>query len=87
MASTELWDFVRQEGVEGQFNQWKKTLSKIQAVLADAEKKQMETEGVKLWLEDLQDLAYHLDDLVDDFATEVLKRKLKARAQASTSKA
>ncbi|CAH2080457.1 unnamed protein product [Thlaspi arvense] len=87
MASRELWDFVCQEGIEDQFEQWKKTLSKIQAVLADAEKKQIVSKVVTSWLEDLQDLAYDLDDLVDDFATEVLKRKLMAGTQASTSKA
>ncbi|KAB1212511.1 hypothetical protein CJ030_MR5G019094 [Morella rubra] len=42
--------------------------------------------AVKIWLDDLRDLAYDLEDLLDDFAFEVLQRKFKAENQASTSK-
>ncbi|CAL5382466.1 unnamed protein product [Camellia sinensis] len=43
--------------------------------------------AVNLWLDDLQDLAYDLDDLVDEFATEALRQSLKAKPpQASSSK-
>ncbi|XP_038998643.1 putative disease resistance RPP13-like protein 1 [Hibiscus syriacus] len=43
-------------------------------------------QGVKSWLEDLQDLAYDADDILDDFAYEQLRLNLhKTQAQASTS--
>ncbi|TXG74972.1 hypothetical protein ES288_1Z030100v1 [Gossypium darwinii] len=70
-----------------QLKQWQSILPDIQAVLDDAEEKQIKNEGVKKWLEDLQDLAYDVDDILDEFAYEELRLKLhKSQAQASTSK-
>ncbi|XVF18565.1 hypothetical protein REPUB_Repub11eG0033700 [Reevesia pubescens] len=76
--------------VHEQLKEWRSKLPDIQAVLNDAEQKQIKNEGVKNWLDDLQDLAYDLDDILDEFAYEALRLKLKqntqAQAQASTSK-
>ncbi|TYI58745.1 hypothetical protein E1A91_D11G382500v1 [Gossypium mustelinum] len=70
-----------------QLKQWQSILPDIQAVLDDAEEKQIKNEGVKKWLEDLQDLAYDVDDILDEFAYDELRLKLKkSQAQASTSK-
>ncbi|XP_052479465.1 putative disease resistance RPP13-like protein 1 [Gossypium raimondii] len=70
-----------------QLKQWQSILPDIQAVLDDAEEKQIKNEGVKKWLEDLQDLAYDVDDILDEFAYEELRLKLKkSQAEASTSK-
>ncbi|PPD79409.1 hypothetical protein GOBAR_DD23654 [Gossypium barbadense] len=70
-----------------QLEQWHSVLPDIQAVLTDAEEKQIKNEGVKKWLDDLQDLAYDVDDILDEFAYEELRLKLqKTQSQASTSK-
>ncbi|TYH47107.1 hypothetical protein ES332_D11G388500v1 [Gossypium tomentosum] len=70
-----------------QLKQWQSILPDIQAVLDDAEEKQIKNEGVKKWLEDLQDLAYDVDDTLDEFAYEELRLKLNnSQAQASTGK-
>ncbi|TYH47167.1 hypothetical protein ES332_D11G392400v1 [Gossypium tomentosum] len=70
-----------------QLKQWQSILPDIQAVLDDAEEKQIKNEGVKKWLEDLQDLAYDVDDILDEFAYEELRLRLnKSQAEASTSK-
>ncbi|XP_052480514.1 putative disease resistance RPP13-like protein 1 [Gossypium raimondii] len=67
--------------------QWESILPDIQAVLDDVEEKQINNNGVKKWLEDLQDLAYDIDDILDKFAYEELRLKhRKTQAQASTSK-
>ncbi|XP_031249101.1 putative disease resistance RPP13-like protein 1 [Pistacia vera] len=50
----------------------------IEAVLSDAEEKQLTERAVKLWLDDLRDLAYDVEDILDEFATEALGRKLMA---------
>ncbi|KAE8669641.1 NB-ARC domain-containing disease resistance-like protein [Hibiscus syriacus] len=70
-----------------QLKEWKPILPDIKAVLNHAEEKQIKDEGVKSWLEDLQDLAYDADDILDEFAYEQLRLKLhKTQAQATTSK-
>ncbi|XP_028071573.1 putative disease resistance protein RGA3 [Camellia sinensis] len=83
-ASSKLPSF---EGIGAQLTNWTNMLSQIEAFLIDAEEKQLTDRAVNLWLDDLQDLAYDLDDLVDEFATEALQHKLKAKQpQASSSK-
>ncbi|CAA2964966.1 disease resistance RPP13 1 [Olea europaea subsp. europaea] len=57
----------------------------IEAVLTDAENKQTANRAVNQWLNDLEDLAYDLDDLVDELNTEASLRKLKENKD-STSK-
>ncbi|XP_052880912.1 putative disease resistance RPP13-like protein 1 [Gossypium arboreum] len=59
-----------------QLKQWQSILPDIQAVLDDAEEKQIKNMGVKKWLEDLQDLAYDVDDILDEFAYEEFRLNL-----------
>jgi hypothetical protein len=42
MASTDLPDFARQEGLEEKLDKWRKMLSRIEAVLDDAEEKKQD---------------------------------------------
>jgi hypothetical protein len=87
LLSPELLNFFRREGLQEKVDQWSNTLRRIQAVLDDADEKQDKNEGVKKWLNDLRDLAYDVDDILDEFATEALRRKLTGGDdQASTSK-
>ncbi|XP_028095778.1 putative disease resistance RPP13-like protein 1 isoform X1 [Camellia sinensis] len=83
-ASSKLPTF---EGIDTQLTNWTNMLSQIEALLVDAEEKQLTDRAVNLWLDNLQDLAYDLDDVVDEFATEALRQSLKAKPpQASSSK-
>ncbi|GAV59463.1 LRR_1 domain-containing protein/NB-ARC domain-containing protein/LRR_8 domain-containing protein [Cephalotus follicularis] len=87
LISPELLNFARREGLEKKLDKLKKTLLTIEAVLGDAEDKQLTDRGVKMWLDDLRDLAYDADDILDEFATDALARGLKAdRQRASSSK-
>ncbi|RVW70285.1 putative disease resistance RPP13-like protein 1 [Vitis vinifera] len=86
LISSDLLDYARQVQVHAELNKWEKTLKKIHAVLEDAEEKQMENQVVKIWLDDLRDLAYDVEDILDELATEALGRKLMAETQPSTSK-
>ncbi|XP_048136861.1 putative disease resistance RPP13-like protein 1 isoform X3 [Rhodamnia argentea] len=66
-------------------NKWKKILDTINAVLDDAEDKQLSGEGpVKLWLDDVRDLAYDMEDLLDEFLSEATQAK--SEADSSTSR-
>ncbi|XP_031264012.1 putative disease resistance RPP13-like protein 1 [Pistacia vera] len=86
LASKELLNFVRRNGVDSKLTEWKRTLKMIQAVLRDAEEKQLKNEAVKMWLDDLQDLAYDAEDILDEFATEAIGDEVEAEDGASTSK-
>ncbi|TYH47268.1 hypothetical protein ES332_D11G399400v1 [Gossypium tomentosum] len=54
----------------------RRTVCQIKAVLLDAEKKSVTGNLVKVWLEDLKDVLYDADDLLDDFSTEALRKDL-----------
>ncbi|KAF8037923.1 hypothetical protein BT93_B0694 [Corymbia citriodora subsp. variegata] len=67
-------------------NKWKKMLVTINVVLDDAEDKQLSGKGqVKLWLDDVRDLAYDMEDLLDDFAIEATQAKSEAKSSTSKS--
>ncbi|KAI8570672.1 hypothetical protein RHMOL_Rhmol01G0054300 [Rhododendron molle] len=86
LASGDLWNFARTERIGTQLTKWSNMLAQVQAVVADAEEKQITDLGVNLWLSDLEDLSYDMDDVLDEFATESLRRKVMEEPRASTSK-
>nr|XP_043611516.1 putative disease resistance RPP13-like protein 1 [Erigeron canadensis] len=85
LLTGELIKFARSEGIDSQLINWRKKLPLIQAVLADAGQKEITQKAVQLWLLELQELAYDIDDVLDDIATEVLKRKLNHEESQGTS--
>ncbi|XP_065623717.1 putative disease resistance protein RGA1 isoform X1 [Quercus suber] len=52
------------------------TVSTIHAVILDAEKKSSHSNQIKDWLSKLKDVLLDADDLLDDFSTEVMRRKV-----------
>ncbi|XVF18411.1 hypothetical protein REPUB_Repub11eG0019100 [Reevesia pubescens] len=87
LASSDFLNFVSEKQVRKQLEEWRKILPGIQAVLNDAEEKQMKDGTVKIWLADLQDLAYDVDDILDEFSTQALRHQLQGRDdKASSSK-
>nr|TKS10252.1 hypothetical protein D5086_0000085010 [Populus alba] len=70
-------------GLETELENLKRTFRTIQAVLQDAEEKQWKSEPIKVWLSDLKDAAYVVDDVLDEFAIEaqwlLQRRDLKNR--------
>ncbi|KAG5564310.1 hypothetical protein RHGRI_000493 [Rhododendron griersonianum] len=86
LASGDLWNFARKERIDTQLTKWRSMLEQVQAVVADAEEKQITNRETSLWLSDLEDLSYDMDDVLDEFATEALQRKVMEEPQASTSK-
>ncbi|KAL5717395.1 hypothetical protein ACHQM5_010401 [Ranunculus cassubicifolius] len=57
-------------GVRDEIGKLTTTLTMVQAVLEDAEKKQVKDKGIKLWLERLNDLVYDADDVLDEWNTK-----------------
>ncbi|KAJ8646608.1 hypothetical protein MRB53_008356 [Persea americana] len=46
------------------------TFSAIQALLVDAERKQVTTEGVRVWLGKIKEVAYEVEDILDEWRTD-----------------
>ncbi|CAL1379949.1 unnamed protein product [Linum trigynum] len=74
-----LWNFKRE------LRKLKDTVSRIQAVLQDAEEKQFRNHQVKDWLEKLSDVMYDADDLLDDFSTAARRKAVVLAAAATTA--
>ena len=84
LTSSDVLKIFKQERLHADPKKWKTMLLKIRAVLDDAEEKQMTSKLVKIWLDELKDLAYDADDILDECATEAMRRKV--NAEAATSK-
>ena len=68
-------------GFKEDLTRLRESVEMIQAVLADAERRQVGDEAVRLWLQRLKDVAYDADDVLDEFAYEILRRKVEIRNQ------
>ncbi|XP_039166523.1 putative disease resistance RPP13-like protein 1 isoform X1 [Eucalyptus grandis] len=77
---------TQQEGISiAQLKGWEEELTMINAMLVDAEDKQLKGDHqVKLWLDDVGDLAYDMEDLLDKFAIKTAQVKMEV--ESSTSK-
>ncbi|KAJ9692907.1 hypothetical protein PVL29_011829 [Vitis rotundifolia] len=73
-------------GVEREIRSLTDTLQIVRAVVADAEKRQMKEELVKVWLERLKDIAYQMDDVLDEWSTSILKSQIERADSPSMSK-
>ena len=63
-------------GVKTELENLTNTVSTIQAVILDAEKRSSHNHEIKDWLRKLKDVIHDADDLLDDFSTEVLRLKV-----------
>ncbi|XWS09365.1 hypothetical protein CRYUN_Cryun40dG0078900 [Craigia yunnanensis] len=64
-------------GVKAEISKLNDTVSFIQGVLRDAEEQQRNNNHeVTVWLGQLKDVLFDVDDLLDDFSTEALRRKI-----------
>ncbi|PWA36361.1 NBS-LRR resistance-like protein [Artemisia annua] len=86
LANEAVKQVVRAKGIHSELKKLGRTLSRIQALLNDAWNKEITSEAVQVWLSDLQHLAYEIDDILDDLATEALHNELTDQSRASTSK-
>ncbi|CAH1412523.1 unnamed protein product [Lactuca virosa] len=85
LASEAIKKIARAKGIDSQLRKLKRSLIQIKALLNDASQKEISDEAVKEWLNGLQHLAYDIDDLLDDLATEGIHRELTDEFGASTS--
>ncbi|KAL5994901.1 hypothetical protein ACLOJK_024958 [Asimina triloba] len=90
-----VYENLKSKAVDGVRHAWdideevenlSSTLSAIQAVLEDAEEKQIESKPVKDWLQKLKAVAYDADDVVDEFAIEAQRLELQGVRQGKSRK-
>uniref|UniRef100_A0A251SNQ6 Putative NB-ARC n=1 Tax=Helianthus annuus TaxID=4232 RepID=A0A251SNQ6_HELAN len=85
LADEAFKKYARSQNIHSELKQLGSTLSQIQALLNDASHKEITDESVRLWLTSLQHLAYDIDDVLDEVATEAMRRELTPESEASTS--
>ncbi|KAL6334517.1 hypothetical protein AAG906_018008 [Vitis piasezkii] len=73
-------------GVETEIQSLTDTLQIVRANVADAEKRQVKEELVKVWLQKLKDIAYQMDDVLDEWSTSLLKSQIERAESPSMSK-
>ncbi|RVW40758.1 putative disease resistance RPP13-like protein 1 [Vitis vinifera] len=88
LGSYDFIEFASEEKVDTELKKWEKELQSIWQELNDAEEKQITVDTVKSWVFDLRVLAYDMEDILDEFDYELMRRKpMGAEAEAaSTSK-
>ncbi|KAK7278923.1 hypothetical protein RJT34_23962 [Clitoria ternatea] len=80
LATPEVANFIRGKKLDANLLQrLKNTLYAVEAVLNDAELKQINDSAVNKWLDDLKDAVYVADDLLDRLSTKAATQK-EARA-------
>ncbi|KAJ0860213.1 putative virus X resistance protein-like, coiled-coil [Helianthus annuus] len=77
---------ARYKGINAEIEKCQDSLKLIQRVLADASRKGITDDAVKGWLNDLQHLAYDIDDVLDGWATEAMHREFSHDSEGMTSK-
>nr|POF00446.1 putative disease resistance rpp13-like protein 1 [Quercus suber] len=87
LASPEVIDYFKGRKLDDELlRKLKVMLLSAESVLIDAEEKQFTNPAVKNWLDELKDVVYVADDLLDEIATEALRSKSEAEFQTCTSK-
>ncbi|KAM0006288.1 putative virus X resistance protein-like, coiled-coil [Helianthus debilis subsp. tardiflorus] len=86
LASTALKKLDHYKGLDAEIQKLQESLTQIQDLLTDASQKESKNQSVKRWLNDLQHLAYDIDDVLDDLATEAMHREFTHKSEPITSK-
>ncbi|XVE68894.1 hypothetical protein DITRI_Ditri09bG0106000 [Diplodiscus trichospermus] len=84
MASREVMGFIRGKKLEDDFPmKLKPTLMSVNATLDDAENKQVTNPNVRSWIDELKDVVYDAEDLLDEIAVEALRTRMESDDQSS----
>ncbi|KAJ0716978.1 putative P-loop containing nucleoside triphosphate hydrolase, leucine-rich repeat domain superfamily [Helianthus annuus] len=86
LTSAAVKSIARYRGVDAEIKKWHRSLTQIQGVLTDASQKEITSGPVKRWLNDLQHLAYDIDDVLDGWLTEAMHRESTHESEGVTSK-
>ncbi|KAI8025362.1 putative disease resistance protein RGA4 [Camellia lanceoleosa] len=82
LASLPLQEIASAWNVKKDLKKLEATLSTIKSVLLDAEEQQEKNNEVKDWIRKLKHAFCDVEDVIDDFATEALRRKLRKKEKS-----
>ncbi|XP_021814640.1 putative disease resistance protein RGA3 [Prunus avium] len=68
-------------GFKGDLTSLRDSLSKLEAMLRDAQRSQVRGERVEMWVKDLEDIAHEADDVLDEYGYELLRQKVEIQNQ------
>ncbi|KAJ1685384.1 hypothetical protein LUZ63_016774 [Rhynchospora breviuscula] len=74
---------VESQQIETELKQLMRMLERIKATLYDAEMREIRDLSVKLWLKELNGVAYEAEDVLDEYRYEVLRARVEARDATS----
>ncbi|XP_075659879.1 putative disease resistance protein RGA4 [Castanea sativa] len=80
-------EFTLIANVKGEVHKLESKFHTIQAMLNDAEKRQVKEEAVKLWLDKLKDVSYLMDDVLDEWNTAMIKAEIEKQQKDDEEKA
>ncbi|PNX56042.1 CC-NBS-LRR resistance protein, partial [Trifolium pratense] len=84
LASKEFLDYITNTKLNvSLLRQLKTTLLTLQAVLDDAEEKQLNNPTVKQWLNDLKDAVFDAEDLINQISYDSLRCKVESTQAAN----
>ncbi|XVE60655.1 hypothetical protein DITRI_Ditri05aG0145700 [Diplodiscus trichospermus] len=75
LANPLLEQIADRLGLKKEVRKLKRTLYVIQAVLADAEEQQLTDRALSIWLLELKEVAYEMEDLLDEFSLEAMQSR------------
>ncbi|KAG1326071.1 putative mucin-2 [Cocos nucifera] len=75
-----------QNGFSEEFKQLERMLQQIRVVLRDAEEREIRDAGVELWLKELKEVAYDLEDVIDRCQYEVLQAQVEERSASEAGR-
>ncbi|KAF5469816.1 hypothetical protein F2P56_010375 [Juglans regia] len=79
MASPRVVHFIsKQKSTKKLLKKMEISLRSMNMVLEDAEEKEVTNPNVKMWIDELKEVAYDVEDILDEIATEALRCQLRA---------
>ncbi|XP_019190017.1 PREDICTED: putative disease resistance protein RGA3 [Ipomoea nil] len=72
-------------GVENEIQSLSSKLDKIRAVLDDAERRSFKEKGVKLWVEEIKNFSYDVEDVLDEWSTKSRRQQIERSSQVAAA--
>ncbi|KAL5828221.1 hypothetical protein ACOSQ4_020018 [Xanthoceras sorbifolium] len=86
LASLSYQEVCLMWGVKTDLLKLERTLTFINAVLLDAEQQQLHNHQIRVWLQELKDVCYDAEDVLDEFEIQALRRQVMLNRGSITQK-